>query len=92
MTSSGAPQNTDSIHRIAAAPGKTDRILPADAPARPKPKLPDQLPNPMNTLKAIILIAATSGLLMVVGYFIARGKGVVIAMAISVAMIFSSYW
>ena len=39
MTASGAPQNTDSIHRIVAAPGKTDRILPADAPVRPKPKL-----------------------------------------------------
>ncbi|MDP2839373.1 MAG: DUF3024 domain-containing protein, partial [Syntrophales bacterium] len=43
MTASGAPQNTDSIHRIAAAPGKTDRILPADAPVRPKPKLLVQL-------------------------------------------------
>ena len=43
MTESGAPQNTDSIHRSAAAPGKTDRILPADAPVRPKPKLLDQL-------------------------------------------------
>ena len=43
MSTSGAPQNTDSIHRIAAAHGKTDRILPADAPVRPKPKLLDQL-------------------------------------------------
>ena len=43
MTASGAPQNTDSIHRIAAAPGKADRILPADAPVRPKPKLLDPL-------------------------------------------------
>lgn len=43
MTASRTPQNTDSIHRIAAAPGKTDRILPADATVRPKPKLLDQL-------------------------------------------------
>jgi hypothetical protein len=43
MTVSGAPQSTDSIHRIVAAPGKTDRILPAEAPVRPKPKLLDQL-------------------------------------------------
>jgi hypothetical protein len=43
MTSSGAPQNTYSIHRIAAAPGKTDRILPADAPVRLNPKLLDPL-------------------------------------------------
>ena len=43
MTASETPQNTDSTHRIAAAPGKTDRILPADALACPKPKLPDQL-------------------------------------------------
>jgi hypothetical protein len=43
MTASGAPQNTDSTHRIVAAPGKTDRILPAEAQVRPKPKLPDHL-------------------------------------------------
>jgi hypothetical protein len=43
MTAPEVPQNTDSTHWIAAAPGKTDRILSADAPARPKPKLPDQL-------------------------------------------------
>jgi hypothetical protein len=43
MTESGAPQNTDSIHRIAAAPGKMDRILPVDTPVRPKPKLLDHL-------------------------------------------------
>ncbi|MCX5821275.1 MAG: phage integrase N-terminal SAM-like domain-containing protein [Deltaproteobacteria bacterium] len=43
MTSSGAPQNTDSIHRIAAAPGKKDRILPANALTRPRPKLLDPL-------------------------------------------------
>jgi hypothetical protein len=43
MTASGAPENTDSIHRIVAASGKTDRILPAEAPVRPKPKLLDQL-------------------------------------------------
>jgi hypothetical protein len=43
MTESGAPQNNDFIHRITAAPGKTDRILLADAPVRPKPELPDPL-------------------------------------------------
>ena len=43
MTASGLPQNTEYTHRIAAAPGKTDHILPADAPVRPKPKLLDQL-------------------------------------------------
>ena len=43
MTASGAPQNTDSIHRIVATPGKTDRILPADAPVHPKQKLLDPL-------------------------------------------------
>jgi hypothetical protein len=43
MTSLQAPRNTDSIHRIAAAPGKTNRVLPADATTRKKPKIQDQL-------------------------------------------------
>jgi hypothetical protein len=43
MAMSGVPQNTDSIHRTVAAPEETDRILPADAPVRPKPKLLDPL-------------------------------------------------
>jgi len=43
MTASGAPQNTDFIHRIAAAPGKMDSSFSAIATVRPKPKLLDQL-------------------------------------------------
>lgn len=46
----------------------------------------------MNTIKVIILLASLSGLLMVVGYFIARGRGVVIALIISLLMNFGSYW
>ena len=46
----------------------------------------------MNTLKVIILIASLSGLLMIVGYFIARRTGVVIALIISLVMNFGSYW
>ncbi|HOS78080.1 MAG TPA: M48 family metalloprotease, partial [Syntrophales bacterium] len=46
----------------------------------------------MNTLRVILLLSMLSGLLMVVGYFVGRGKGVVIALAISVLMNFGSYW
>jgi heat shock protein HtpX len=46
----------------------------------------------MNTIKVIILIASLSGLLMIVGYFIARRKGVVIALIISLIMNLGSYW
>jgi heat shock protein HtpX len=46
----------------------------------------------MNTLKIIILLASLSGLLMAVGYFVAGGKGVVIALIMSVLMNFGSYW
>jgi len=46
----------------------------------------------MNTLKVIILITSLSGLLMIVGYFIARRTGVVIALIISLVMNFGSYW
>lgn len=46
----------------------------------------------MNTLKVILLLASLSGLLMVVGYFVARGKGVIIALIISALMNFGSYW
>ena len=46
----------------------------------------------MNTLKVIILIASLSGLLMIVGYFIARRTGVIIALVLSVIMNFGSYW
>jgi len=46
----------------------------------------------MNTLKVIILLASLSGLLMLVGYFVARGTGVVIALVLSALMNFGSYW
>ena len=43
-------------------------------------------------MKVIILSASLSGLLLVVGYFIARGKGVVIALIIALVMNFGGYW
>ena len=46
----------------------------------------------MNTLKVVILLASLSGLLMLVGYFVARGTGVVIALILSALMNFGSYW
>ncbi len=46
----------------------------------------------MNTLKVIILLASLSGLLMLVGYFVARGTGVVIALVLSALMNFGGYW
>jgi heat shock protein HtpX len=46
----------------------------------------------MNAIKIIILLASLSGLLLVVGYFIARGKGVVIALIIALVMNFGGYW
>lgn len=46
----------------------------------------------MNTLKVVLLLSMLSGLLMVVGYFVARGKGVVIALILSVVMNFGGYW
>jgi len=46
----------------------------------------------MNTLKLIVLLASLSGLLMFVGYFVARGKGVIIALILSAIMNFGSYW
>jgi len=46
----------------------------------------------MNTLKVILLLASLSGLLMLVGYFVARGTGVVIALVLSALMNFGSYW
>lgn len=46
----------------------------------------------MNTLKVILLLASLSGLLVLVGYFVARGAGVVIALVLSVLMNFGSYW
>jgi len=46
----------------------------------------------MNTLRVILLLSLLSGLLMLVGYFVGRGKGVVIALVLSVLMNFGSYW
>ena len=46
----------------------------------------------MNTLRVIIMLTSLSGLLMIVGYFIAGRKGVVIALIISLIMNFGSYW
>jgi heat shock protein HtpX len=46
----------------------------------------------MNSLKVIILLASLSGLLMIIGYFIAGKKGVVIALILSLTMNFGSYW
>lgn len=46
----------------------------------------------MSMLKVIILISALSGLLVIVGYLLARGTGVVIALVVSALMNFGSYW
>jgi len=46
----------------------------------------------MNTLKVILLLASLSGLLILAGYFVARGTGVVIALVLSALMNFGSYW
>ncbi|WP_408998605.1 zinc metalloprotease HtpX [Syntrophus buswellii] len=46
----------------------------------------------MNTLKVILLLASLSGLLILAGYFVARGTGVVIALVFSALMNFGSYW
>lgn len=46
----------------------------------------------MDAMKLILLMASLSGLLLVVGYFIARGRGVLIAMVIALVMNFGGYW
>jgi heat shock protein HtpX len=46
----------------------------------------------MNTLKVIVLLASLSSLLLIIGYFIARGTGVMIALILSAIMNFGSYW
>ena len=46
----------------------------------------------MNTLKVIILLMTLSSLLLIIGYFIARGTGVMIALILSGIMNFGSYW
>ncbi len=46
----------------------------------------------MNTLKVLILMASLSGLLLVIGYFLARRTGVVLALIMAIVMNFGSYW
>lgn len=46
----------------------------------------------MNTLKVIILLATLSSLLLIIGFFIGRGRGVMIALLLSGIMNFGSYW
>jgi heat shock protein HtpX len=46
----------------------------------------------MNTIKVIFLIASLSGLLLIIGYFIGRRTGVVIALIFALLMNFGSYW
>jgi len=46
----------------------------------------------MSMLKVILLISALSGLLMIVGYLVARKTGIVIALVVSALMNFGSYW
>lgn len=46
----------------------------------------------MNTLKVIILISMLSGLLVIVGFLLARGAGVILALIASVLLNFGGYW
>jgi heat shock protein HtpX len=46
----------------------------------------------MNAIKLIVLMTSLSGLLLVVGYFIARGRGVLIAMVIALITNLGGYW
>jgi heat shock protein HtpX len=46
----------------------------------------------MNAIKLIVLMTSLSGLMLVVGYFIARGRGVLIAMVIALITNFGGYW
>ncbi|MEW5768213.1 MAG: zinc metalloprotease HtpX [bacterium] len=46
----------------------------------------------MNTIKVVLLLASLSGLLMVVGYFIGRRRGVIMALGLSMLMNIGSYW
>jgi heat shock protein HtpX len=43
-------------------------------------------------MKVVILLSMLSGLLILIGYFLGRGKGIIIALIISVIMNFGSYW
>ena len=44
----------------------------------------------MNTIKVVLLLALFSGLLLIIGYFIVRDKGVMIALILSAIMNFGS--
>jgi heat shock protein HtpX len=46
----------------------------------------------MNSIRLIVLLASLTGLLLVVGYFIAKGKGVLIALVAALIMNFGGYW
>lgn len=46
----------------------------------------------MNTLKVILLISTLSGLLVIAGYLLGRGTGMVIALLLSALMNLGSYW
>ncbi len=46
----------------------------------------------MNLIKLIVLLASLSGLLLIVGYFIAKGRGVLIALIVALVMNFGGYW
>lgn len=46
----------------------------------------------MGTIKVIMLLGVLSGLLMVVGYLVARKTGVIVALVLSALMNLGSYW
>ena len=46
----------------------------------------------MNTLKSVILLAALSGLLILIGGYIGGQGGATIALGIALVMNFASYW
>ncbi len=46
----------------------------------------------MNTLKVVLMLSVLSGLLIIVGYMVARGTGVAIALVMSALMNFGGYW
>ncbi len=46
----------------------------------------------MNTLKIVLMLGVLSGILIIVGYMIARGTGIVIALVVSALLNFGSYW
>ena len=46
----------------------------------------------MNTLKIVLMLGVLSGILLIVGYMVARGTGVVMALIVSALLNFGSYW